>query len=267
MSCPLVGEILYGTYSRPPVYWLTIRPRRFTFYLRPWFVTPVVIESGARWGEVPELATIAPIAEVPGERRRVPRIPFKATSVVAEVGSTQVVVAQTSELSRYGCFVKTIQPYPQGTRVHIEMAEGGTTFSALGVVAYVAGDGMGVIFSMVEPEDHEILAKWLSRSDAFSERYGIGATAEVKELGSWNEQVVITRDLSACGCFVETAVQSPKGSQVRVRITHRGEEFTAIGRVTDNIRPDGMGLEFVEMEPKDRAILKKWPVDEKQSRP
>jgi hypothetical protein len=215
---------------------------------------------------VPELATTGPIVERLGERRRLPRIPFKATSVVAEIGSTQVVVAQTTELSRYGCFVKTIQPYPQGTRVHIEMAEAGTTFSALGVVAYVAGDGMGVIFSMVEPENYEILAQWLSRAPRFSERYSIGATAEVKQLGSWNEQVLITRDLSAGGCFVETATPCPKGSRMHVRITHRGEEFTAVGRVTDNVRPDGMGVEFVEVEPKDRAILEKWLADEKRAR-
>lgn len=213
---------------------------------------------------MPELGTTAPITERPGDRRRLPRIPFKATSVVAEIGSTQVVVAQTTELSRYGCFVKTIKPYAQGTRVHIEMAEAGTAFSASGVVAYVAGDGMGVIFSMVEHENYEVLAEWLSRAPRFSERYRIGATAEVKELGSRDEQVLITRDLSAGGCFVETATPSPKGSRMRVRITHRGEEFTAVGRVTDNVRPDGMGVEFVEMEPKDRAILKKWLADEKR---
>jgi len=214
---------------------------------------------------VPDVGSTGPIAERPGDRRRLPRIPFKATSVVAEIGSTQVVVAQTAELSRYGCFVKTIKPYAQGTRVRIEMAEAGTTFSALGVVAYVAGDGMGVIFSMVDPENYEILAKWLSRSPRFSERYSIGATAEVKELGSRNEQVLITRDLSAGGCFVETVTPSPKGSRMHVRITHRGEEFTAVGRVTDNVRADGMGVEFVEMEPKDRAILGKWLADEKRA--
>jgi hypothetical protein len=49
-----------------------------------------------------------------------------------------------------------------------------------------------------------------------------------------------------------------------LRITHRGEEFTAVGRVTDNVRPDGMGVEFVEMEPKDRAILEKWLADGKR---
>jgi hypothetical protein len=146
------------------------------------------------------------------------------------------------------------------------MAEAGTTFSASGVVAYVAGDGMGVIFSMVEPESYEILAQWLSRSPRLSDRYSIGATAEIQELGSWNEQVLITRDLSAGGCFIHTAMPPPKGSRINVRITYRGEEFTAVGRVTDNVSVDGMGIEFVEMEPKDRAILEKWLADEKGTR-
>jgi hypothetical protein len=52
---------------------------------------------------------------------------------------------------------------------------------------------------------------------------------------------------------------------MRVHITYRGEEFTAVGRVTDNVRPDGMGVEFIEMEPKDRAILDKWLADEKRA--
>ena len=216
---------------------------------------------------MPELSTTpTPIAERPGERRRVPRIPFKATSVVGEVGSTRVVVAHTTELSRFGCFVQTARPYPQGTRVHIEMAEGGTTFSASGVVAYVTGEGMGVVFSLVEPESYEVLSQWLSRSSGGSDRYSIGATAEIKELGSWNEQVLITRDISAGGCFIQTAMPLPKGSRINVRITHHGEEFTAVGRVTDNVSADGMGVEFVEMEAKNRAILEKWLADEKGAR-
>src|SRR5437879_13363339 len=78
--------------------------------------------------------TTMQVAERRAERRSVPRIPFKATSVVSETGSSQMVVAQTSELSRFGCFVQTTKPYPKGTRVHIEMAETGTTFVASGVV-------------------------------------------------------------------------------------------------------------------------------------
>jgi hypothetical protein len=198
------------------------------------------------------------LAEHESERRRVPRIPFKATSVVTETGSSQIVVAQTSELSRFGCFVETAKPYPQGTRVHIELTDGGDVFTASAAVAYVTAEGMGIVFSMVESEKYEILSKWLSRTPRRSDRRSFGATAQVRDLGSRNEQVLLTRDLSAGGCFVKTAASLPKGSRIRVRIEHAGAKFTAVGRVTDNVSAEGMGVEFIEMEPDDRAILQKW---------
>lgn len=214
---------------------------------------------------MPEPAKTTGVTERPTERRRVPRIPFKATSVVAETGSTRTVVAQTTELSRFGCFVQTNKPYPQGTRVHIELAEAGTTFVASGVVAYVTDEGMGIVFSTVESEKYEILAKWLARTPRQSHRHSFAATAEVKELDSRKEQVLITRDLGAGGCFVKTAVPLSKGSRIRVRIEYGGAEFTAVGRVTDNVTAEGMGVEFIEMKPRDRAILEKW-LAEKSSR-
>lgn len=203
------------------------------------------------------------VEERPTERRRFPRIPFKATSVVTETSASGVVVARTSELSRFGCFVQTTKPYPQGTRVHIDMADGGEIFMASGVVAYVTGDGMGIVFSMVESENYEVLAKWLSRTPRRYDRLSFDATAKVEDLGSRNEQVLITRDLSAGGCFIRIAVPIPKGRRMRVRIMHSGAEFTAIAKVTDNVTAEGMGIEFVEVEPKDRAILEKWLCHEK----
>lgn len=123
---------------------------------------------------------------------------------------------------------------------------------------------MGIVFSMVESESYEVLAKWLSRTSRQSDRFSFGATAEVRDLGSRKEQVLITRDLGAGGCFVKTAAPLPKGSRIRVRIEHDGAKFTAIGRVTDNVSTEGMGVEFVEIEPKDRAILGKWLAAEKK---
>jgi PilZ domain len=210
--------------------------------------------------------TISDISQSERERRRVPRVPFNATSVVTESGSAQMVVAQTSELSRFGCFVQTVKPYPRGTRVHIEMSEGGTTFVASGAVAYVTSEGMGVVFSMVEPANQAILEAWLSRIPRKSTRYSIGATAEVKLLGSWNEHVLSTRDLSTGGCFVKTAAPLPPGARIQVRIKHGGDEFTAVARVTENVSPQGMGLEFLEVQPNDRAILEKWLADEQAQR-
>ena len=42
-----------------------------------------------------------------------------------------------------------------------------------------------------------------------------------------------------------------------LRIEHAGAKFTATGKVTDNVTAEGMGVEFIEMESSDRAILEK----------
>src|SRR5260370_28836752 len=202
-----------------------------------------------------QLAATAPSAlKRQTERRRVPRIPFKATSVVTEADSSQMVVAQTTELSRFGCFVQTIKPYPRGTRVHIEVSDGGDIFTASGVVAYLTDDGMGVGFNMVQPDNYEILAKWLSRTPRRFERYNFGATAKVRDLGSRNEQIFITRDLSAGGCFVQTAAPLPKGTRIRVCIEHRGAEFTAVGRGTHDVS-EGIDSDLIYVQPTTPAIL------------
>jgi hypothetical protein len=149
------------------------------------------------------------LAERPKEDRRV-RIPFKATCAVTETDSSRMVVAQITQLGGFGCFVQTRKSYRKGTRVHVEITESGATFVASGVVAYVTRDGMGIVFSMVESESSEVLTTWLSRKPRQFHRYSFAATAEVKELSSWTEQVLITRDLSAGGCFVKTTAPLPK---------------------------------------------------------
>jgi sorbitol-specific phosphotransferase system component IIA len=203
-------------------------------------------------------ATTAYVSELQSERRRFPRFPFRGTSVVAEIGSSGLVVAETTDLSRFGCFVQTANPYPQGTRVQIEVANAGDIFTASGVVAYVTGEGMVVVFSTVDTENCQILTKWLSRTPRRSDRYSVNATAEVRDLGSTYEQVAITRDLSAGGCFIKTAAPLASGTRIRVRIEHNGATFTAIGKVTDNVSEIGMGIEFVEVKPKDLATLEEW---------
>jgi hypothetical protein len=117
---------------------------------------------------------------------------------------------------------------------------------------------------MVESENYEILATWLVRPPRCSD-HSFGATAEVRELGPLKEQVLITRDLSAGGCFIRTALPLPKGSRIRVRIEHAGVEFACVARVTDNVTPDGMGIEFVEIEPKERVILENWMSEKSQT--
>jgi len=70
-------------------------------------------------------------------------------------------------------------------------------------------------------------------------RYYFGAIAEVIDLDKPGELVSLTRDLSASGCFVKTTTPFPTGTRVRVRITHSGAEFAAIGNVTANVTQRG----------------------------
>jgi hypothetical protein len=192
------------------------------------------------------------------ERREFPRIRFKATALVIEPICGELVVAHTTQLSRFGCFVQTRRPLRQRSRIHIEIADDDDIFTASGVVAYVTRAGMGIAFGLVEAKNYEILAKWLSQMPRRSTRYRFNATAEVRDLESANEQVAITRDLSAHGCFVNTVAPLSTGTRIRLRIEHSGAEFIAVGRVTDNVSAIGMGIEFVEVESKDRSILYKW---------
>lgn len=198
------------------------------------------------------------VAERPTERRRVPRIPFRATSVVTEIESSRIVVAHTKELSRFGCSVQTMKPYPQGTKIRIEVADGLDVFTAFGAVAYVTRDGMGIVFDILESENCQILERWLSREPRRSNRHSFIASAEIKDLGSRHKQVAITRDLSAGGCYVETVRPLPKGSRLRLRIKHAGAQFTAMARVTNDASEEGMGVEFIRVKTRDRAILEKW---------
>jgi PilZ domain-containing protein len=89
-------------------------------------------------------------------------------------------------------------------------------------------------------------------------RYDFGAIAEVVDLNSREDVVVVTRDLSFAGCFVKTRYPFPAGTEVRVRITYAGCDFAALGNVTGNVTPEGMGIEFLAIEPKDQAIIEEW---------
>jgi len=88
-------------------------------------------------------------------------------------------------------------------------------------------------------------------------RYDFGAIAEVVDLDSREDVIVVTRDLSFSGCFVKTGLPFAPATQVRVRITYGGLDFAATGVVAYKTR-DGMAIEFAEVKPKDRAIIQEW---------
>jgi hypothetical protein len=85
-------------------------------------------------------------------------------------------------------------------------------------------------------------------------RYYFGGAAELTELESGRMIVALVRTLSLPGCFVKTDKSFPIGANVKLKITDSGSHFSAMGRIVRQTN-DGMGVEFTEIGPGDRARL------------
>ena len=89
-------------------------------------------------------------------------------------------------------------------------------------------------------------------------RHLLGGAVEVTDLESEKEIATVARNVSLFGCFVVTDAPFVTGSKVKVRITHRGATFAALGAVVYASGSEGMGIAFGEVEARDRAILDTW---------
>ena len=97
------------------------------------------------------------------ERPRTRRYSFVADIQLTDVQSDATIHEQTSDLSLFGCHIRTLKPLAVGTRVRIRIAYRGSIFAALGRVANARPDGsMGVIFTRIEQNDQLTLEKWLN---------------------------------------------------------------------------------------------------------
>ncbi len=74
---------------------------------------------------------------------------------------------RTSDLSQFGCYVRTSNPCAVGTKVRVKITYKGAVFTALGHIVNVRENGMGVQFSGLAPRDEMILEIWMAelRSD------------------------------------------------------------------------------------------------------
>ena len=91
-----------------------------------------------------------------------------------------------------------------------------------------------------------------------SPRFPFIAEAEAIEISSDTKLAAKTSDLSLDGCFLDMLNPTPQGTEVRVRISHEGTAFTALGKVVFILPNMGMGVKFTSVEQDQRAILQKW---------
>jgi hypothetical protein len=99
-------------------------------------------------------------------RRRAIRHYFGGPAEVTDVNSKKQLLASTTDLSMFGCFVKTANPFPQGTSVALKITHRGVIFAVCGKVAHAQQKrGMGISFGAIEPDHQTVLDSWLARSE------------------------------------------------------------------------------------------------------
>lgn len=100
--------------------------------------------------------------DVTVERRSAPRRPLVLAAEVVELPRGAQLSARTSDVSRTGCYVDTLNPIPCGSRVRIRITHEEENFEAIGRIVYVSyGLGMGVAFTEVMAEQQQRLDRWL----------------------------------------------------------------------------------------------------------
>ena len=109
------------------------------------------------------------------ERRRSPRYRFIADAEVKEILADTNLEARTGDLSIGGCFLDTQNPSPKDTKIQVTIRHQGSTFTAIGRVAFVVPNmGMGVAFTNVEGDQVGVLQRWLSDSTVMNSEQGYG---------------------------------------------------------------------------------------------
>jgi len=104
--------------------------------------------------------------DVTVERRSAPRYQMVLAADVVELPRGARLSARTSDISRTGCYIDTLNPVPQGSQIRLRITHHDEIFEAIGRVVYVSyGLGMGVAFVEVSAEQQAMLDRWLSESN------------------------------------------------------------------------------------------------------
>jgi hypothetical protein len=96
-------------------------------------------------------------------QRTSPRAAIIAVADITEVATGTRLAARTSDLSRTGCYIDTLNPMQSKTVVKVCLKHEGEELELPGRVVYVSpGLGMGVRFDEdLRPQQLAILERWL----------------------------------------------------------------------------------------------------------
>jgi hypothetical protein len=98
------------------------------------------------------------------DKRTDPRVPLIASVEVTEVATGTRLSARTSDISRTGCYIDTLNPNPVKAKVVVRLTHNGEELELPARIVYVSpGLGMGVRFDEnLSPAQLSLLNRWLS---------------------------------------------------------------------------------------------------------
>ena len=101
------------------------------------------------------------------DKRNDQRIAFIAAVEVTEAATGTRLSARTSDLSRSGCYIDTLNPTPSKTAVRLRLSHNGEELEIPGRIVYVSpGLGMGVRFDEeLTAQQSHVLTRWLSGTE------------------------------------------------------------------------------------------------------
>lgn len=96
-------------------------------------------------------------------RRELPRYALILSAEVVELATTAVLNARSSDVSRAGCYIDTLNPIPVGSEVRVQLHRADMVFETSARVIYICpGLGMGLYWgTKPTPEKLAILDRWL----------------------------------------------------------------------------------------------------------
>jgi PilZ domain len=99
----------------------------------------------------------------PGKKRSVRRCPFVASAEVTDVSTGTKLSARTSELGIGGCYIETLNPFPDGELVHLRILKDNGVFETKAKVVYCHKNcGMGLAFRDTNAKQRLLLEDWLA---------------------------------------------------------------------------------------------------------
>jgi hypothetical protein len=99
----------------------------------------------------------------PPKRRSVRRCTLVASAEVTELSSGTLLSGRTSELGLGGCYVDSLNPFPEGTLVGLRILRDQGVFETKAKVVYCDPTfGMGMAFTDMTRDQRSLLETWLT---------------------------------------------------------------------------------------------------------